>query len=98
MVKGAWEQIGSNFMFLYICSNCLQCYSVFQNLSVSRRVIGKMFLLILVHYIGNKITFYDGVIHELQYVIHFKSKPVISFQHFKKCNRKPDISSVYKKL
>lgn len=66
-------------------------------MSVVELVIGKMFLLILVHYIGNKITFYDGVFHQLQYVIHFKSKPVISIQPFKKCNRKPDISSVYKK-
>lgn len=97
MVKGAWWQFGSNFMFLYTYSNCLQCYSVFKNLSVSRRVIGNMILLISVHYIGNKITFYDGVFHQLQYVIHFKTKLVISFQHFKKCNRKPDISFVYKK-
>lgn len=86
----------NSFYFIYF--NCLQCHSDQPKLKRQSYSYKQDVFVNIGSLYRKKITFYAGVFYQLQYVIHFKSTPVTSFQHFRKCNQQqPDMSFAYKK-
>lgn len=101
IVKGTWLQFGFSFLFLFFYFNYLQCLTnsfllISQNLSVSHRNVCRLralFLSTLIQYICN-IYLLSWCFPSTTISIHFKSKPLISFQHWN-CKQKPDLSFVH---